>query len=64
MKKRYTGSWSGVSKVRGMNKAGLNKRVPQGVYSHESSLARISAVPELSPSQNILWHHLPNIFKL
>lgn len=64
MEKRYAGSWSGVSKVQDINKAGLNKRVPQGVYSHESSQARITAEPELSPSQNIQWHNLPNIFKL
>lgn len=64
MGQRYAGSWSGVSKVQGINKTGLNKRVPPGVDSHESSPARITAEPELSPSQNILWHNLPNVFIL
>lgn len=64
MEERYAGSWNGVSKVQDINKTGLNKRVPQGVYSHKSSHARITAEPELSPSQNILWHNLPIIFKL
>lgn len=54
MEQKYAGSWSGVSKVQGINKTGLNKRVPPGVDSHESSPARITAEPELSPSQNIL----------